>query len=731
MRLQSGSNTGHPLGLDSPEVRKLTPQRRECLLTLAAGAGPLALGLAVYRQGFNLLDDGLWVLGARILAEGGLLYRDLFSIYGPARYLLLLPISWLVGPSALSLAILKALTTGAAAAIGFALSRRLGAGRWGWLVPIGVAALGPFDPRFVAIVALAFLLAYRADRLVHSDAAAGPGTRSALLRGCGLGAVWGAVALFGVDGLAYATVVVAGTLLGPSVIAAVTRRVATAPLPPPAETAGIVVGGITILGGAWLVLLVTGAADAAWWDTVVYPLTGFRAAMGISWWETFRTAPEFGQPFAFASLDTAEILPAAWPGHAAGVTHGIRTLILGLVLIPLLGIRRCLRGAGPAWMAATAVALCGWLTMSSRGDVTHLKQAWLGSLVLLPALLGTWHPSLRHARAAGAAVALVGCALGWGVFLAEGVWLASHSGRPGLVRWAPPGAGVLVSADRQEVIAHLASLVDSLSASPRAPVLIWPAQPGLHVIMGRPPATPQVTLLAGEVRNPAAVIAGLNACPPAVAVIGKARGLVAGRFSIRDLSPSLWDWLRDRYTVVMPLRRGFDEYYILAQAPGGRSAIQLRPLAERLPDVEQRILDDSLPLQGPGHRLGQTVRIGPAGLTGLQIRCAIERGPVELRLRLRIQGRGAGGFSRPLGESTQTVVVSENLEKVSWSFGPVAGTAGQEILWTLEILADPQQAVALGCHAYDPADLRGDTYPEGTAMVDDRPVAADLYFITY
>jgi hypothetical protein len=675
------------------------------------------------------------VLGARILAEGGQLYRDLFSIYGPARYLLLLPISWLVGPSALSLAILKALTTGAAAALGFALSRRLGAGRWGWLVPIGVAALGPFDPRFVAVVALAFLMAYRADRLAGAGAAAGPGprpgARAALFFGGGVGAAWGAVALFGVDGLVYATVVVAGTLLGPPAIAAVTRRVAAAPLPRLVEAAGIAVGGITVLGGAWLVLLVTGAADAAWWDTVVYPLTGFRAAMGISWWETFRAAPEFGQPFACASLDTAEILPAAWPGHAAGVTLGIRTLIFGLGLIPLLGIRRCLRGAGPAWMAATAVALCGWLTMSSRGDVTHLKLAWLGSLVLLPALLGTWHPHLHPARAAGAAVALVGCALGWGVFLAEGAWLASHSERPGLVRWSPPGAGVLVSAERQAVVARLTTLVDSLSASPRAPVLIWPAQPGLHVIMDRPSATPQATLLAGEVRNPAAVIAELNARPPAVAVIGKARGLVAGRFSVRDLSPSLWGWLRDRYTVVMPLRQGFDEYYILAHAPGGRAAIQLRPLAARLPDVEQRILDDTLPLQGPGHRLGQTVRIGPAGLTGLQIRCAIERGPVELLLRLRIQGRGAGGFTRPLGESTRTIVVTDNLEKVSWALEPVPGTAGQEILWNLELLAEPQQAVALGCHVHDPADPRGDTYPEGTALVDDRPVAADLYFITY
>jgi hypothetical protein len=272
--------------------------------------------------------------------------------------------------------------------------------------------------------------------------------------------------------------------------------------------------------------------------------------------------------------------------------------------------------------------------------------------------------------------------------------------------------------------------VDSL-APPRAPVLIWPAQPGLHVILDRLPATSQATLLAGEVRDPAAVIAELAARPPAAAVIGKPRGLVAGKLTVKSLCPPLWAWLRDHYTVAEAIRADPDEYWILARAPGGRAEVLSRPLEERLPDEEVRLLDAALPLEGPGHTVGQTMRVGPDDLAGLQVRCVIERGPARLPLRLRIWGRVGENFLQPLGEVTRSVEVGESLEKVGWSFTPLAGTAGQEILWALELLEVPPQAVGLGCHQFDPSDPRGDAYPEGTAVVDGRPLDADLYFVSY
>ena len=80
--------------------------------TVLAAVVPFGLGLVVHRQGFNLLDDGLWLLGAKTIAQGDLLYRDLFSIYGPVRYLLLLPFFSLAGQSALALVLFKAVTDG-------------------------------------------------------------------------------------------------------------------------------------------------------------------------------------------------------------------------------------------------------------------------------------------------------------------------------------------------------------------------------------------------------------------------------------------------------------------------------------------------------------------------------------------------------------------------------------------------------------------------------------------
>ena len=109
------------------------PTWRTAVESAGAALLPLLLGLVVDRQGFNLLDDGLWALGGKVLSEGGALYRDLFSIYGPARYVLLLPFMLVAGKSALALALGKAVIDGVAGLLGFRLARRLGARGWAWL----------------------------------------------------------------------------------------------------------------------------------------------------------------------------------------------------------------------------------------------------------------------------------------------------------------------------------------------------------------------------------------------------------------------------------------------------------------------------------------------------------------------------------------------------------------------------------------------------------------------
>ena len=53
----------------APRQRVATRARTAVWLALAALL-PLAAGSIVYRQGIDLLDDGLWLLGARVLADG-------------------------------------------------------------------------------------------------------------------------------------------------------------------------------------------------------------------------------------------------------------------------------------------------------------------------------------------------------------------------------------------------------------------------------------------------------------------------------------------------------------------------------------------------------------------------------------------------------------------------------------------------------------------------------------
>ena len=64
---------------------------RATALVVLAGLLPFGVGCAVHRQGIDLLEDGLWLLGGRVLADGGWLHRDLYVADGPARYAMLLP----------------------------------------------------------------------------------------------------------------------------------------------------------------------------------------------------------------------------------------------------------------------------------------------------------------------------------------------------------------------------------------------------------------------------------------------------------------------------------------------------------------------------------------------------------------------------------------------------------------------------------------------------------------
>ena len=104
--------------------------RRDLLLAAITAFGVFVLILPVARQGLRLLDDGVWLVGAEALLRGDLLYRDVFTIYGPAKFVVLALFFAIAGTSAATMALLEALTLGVAAGVGvFQCPRDLNADR--------------------------------------------------------------------------------------------------------------------------------------------------------------------------------------------------------------------------------------------------------------------------------------------------------------------------------------------------------------------------------------------------------------------------------------------------------------------------------------------------------------------------------------------------------------------------------------------------------------------------
>lgn len=700
--------------------------RRELILTVLAGLPPFILGLFVYQQGFNMLDDGLWVLGGRVIHEGGTLYRDLFSIYGPARYLLLLPFFPLFGVSALSLAMLKCCCDGLAAAWAFRASRRLGAGHWAWLIPVGIMALGPFQPRYVALLGLTLLMTNTFKKSSRTNW---------LL----LGFIWGCVALFGMDAAVYGTVIVVSTLMAGWFEKSWTR----------ADALRLFGGLGVVFVASILLLIIQKSVGEAWWDLVVYPLTRFQDAMGIRWWDTFLHGPELGVPFAH--YFTGETLPAIWSGHGAGVTLSIRVLFVSLGFVPPLALFIAWRrGQLLQWAPWVVLALTGWMTMAGRGGGLHLKVAWLGTLILAVGLMGTASRVLgsvntrRIQRPLVLVFALLILGAGWSTFLHEKLWLASNFSRPGLVKWERPGARVMMGETRVSVtekVFNTLTLGDGKPvASAEDPLLIWPVQPGLHVIMDRPLATAYATLLLDEVRDPSLVISQLETSTPPVAILGKTRGVVRGVRSMGELVPELWGWLREHYWILRETRLDNNEYKVCIFEPGGREKLLKMPLEYRLPDVETRVLNNILPLSSPGVSVGQSFRVGASGLAGIVVRFMFRGdGPLEIPVRLRLYGKSSPesspdsfeSFTRPLGQVTTTVQVARDMEKVEFIFQSLPETAGQDVLMTLEITDIPRLPVGIGAHLFKDNNEDDDLYPEGKAFVDGQPIAGDLYLLTY
>jgi hypothetical protein len=666
---------------------------RETATLVAVAILAAAFALPIYRQGLNFLDDGVWLLGAQALAEGKTLYRDFFTIYGPARFVALAATFAITGTSALSLAILESLSLGVATSVGFWATRRLGAGRWSWLVPLGMLALGPLKLKLVAVAVLAILFGWRLRRPLD--------IRSALLFGVG----WGVLSWFGFDAFVQAVVICAGTL-------ALTRTRLPRALALSFVGAFVLAGSVVFVWAA-----ATGSLNTFVWDTIIYPLLHFRHEMGVSVVATLTDATELGMPFA--GLTTGESLDPFLPAHSLWRVASVWTLAGMIFFLPAYILwKERLRPQDSLLAAMVAFALASWIPLVGRGDMSHLLAAAAATIWLAPTCIRWLRRSVPRI-AVGLSVAL----LALGPILAENLWLATHSQRDGLLSWDRDRALVKLPSSR---IQELESTIDLLPGAPHDPALFWPAQPGLHFVFDIPTAVPQVTLLGGEVRNPEALVAELRRTRPPRVVLS-ARWKLQGR-DTRELCPEVWDYFRSNYRIHRTVADTADPFFILVPIVGGDDALRQLPVSERLFDRRQNVANSLSPSLGPGVRVGQSLQVGALNLSGIRVRWLAERGGFAIPVQLVLWDFENGRLGQPF-QGYRAEVVFEEREKVSeFQFDPPVATADRQIAITFEFPEESSRSIRLFWHQ-DPANA--DFYDEGTALVDGEAVDADLYFTTY
>jgi hypothetical protein len=452
--------------------------------------------------------------------------------------------------------------------------------------------------------------------------------------------------------------------------------------------------------------------------------------MGVSWLEVVLHNPNLARPFA--EVMTGEDLAPGWPGHAGQRAWSLRSLYVLFWLVPLVTFwlwwrRRDRADVRPAlWGPILAVAVAFWATVIGRGDVFHLRVAGYGSLILWPLLLRLLSDRRPSSAVTGSLLAVLLLA----PLAGEKLWLLIQADRPHLSMWQRPTARVQVARDQREAIEGLFA---SLAWDRTSPMLIWPLQPGLHFLMDVPLATAQATLLGGEVRDPGQVVAELDRSQPPICLQGRFWGVWSGVRSIKQIFPDLWAYLRRNYRIEGWVRKPGNEYWILSRVPGGEAAVLALPAQARLADNEQRVSNSAGPVMQPGRQVGQSFRVGPLDLSGIAIRWAV-RGPfpVEFPLKVRVWGESDRGFDVPLmlWETAVTIPDAAQLTSVV-NLPRVESSANRMVAVTFEIPEPTSMEVRLTWNVPLTDVEYVEFYPEGTALVNGRPIPGDLYFVTY
>ncbi len=484
----------------------------------------------------------------------------------------------------------------------------------------------------------------------------------------------------------------------------------------------VVFGGLAAVGAASLLIAAArGALGALIWDTVLSPLSTARSHPAAA------NVLRFGWPAdggtVFSQVFTGEVKTPTWPGQTWQRVLAYRVGFLAILALPpavLLWRRELARKAAP--LLANAVA--GWLTLAWRNDVVHVTAAFYGTALLgAIALGGARTRRLPAVAAVGVlAVAILGAPLG------ERLWLATHLDRPTLTEWQRPTAQIRMAPTR---VGILDDVLQRLDADGPGPVVAWPAQPGIVFLAGRRPTVPQVTLLAGTVRDEATVVAGLRAADDPPVILGRSFGMTLGGRAVQDLAPTIWTALRTDYVITDRCGGVNDGFEIVRSGRDAGLDPLAAPYVDRLSGTSQLVKNSRSPVLTAGTTVGQTFRVGGLDLSAITVGLASD-GPlpasVELVVTIRaLDDHGAAGtpqrFRTPITQS-------HPVEACNLAFGPIPGSAGRRVEVTIAC-PDPAGHRLRLVWRDSALGAGGEVFPDGTALVDGQPVPADLYFVSY
>lgn len=642
-----------------------------------------AVGLSFYRQGIDLGSDGLWLLGTRDLVGGGGIYGALETGDGPLRYWGLAPF-YLARPDAGALSLLRAVGLALAGSLSVTWLRYEGLGRRRWLAPVGLFALTPADPGLGLLLAAGLVLTLPPRRIL--DTLLGLLFVAAML----VDLRWGGAVL----------ILLAADLAGGR------------------SARGWPELGLGLLGGAALFLLLvpaSGELSAVLRNGFVHPwyrLTEHFAASGATrWWRTLHDGLWVHVPYS--GLDTGENLEPVLPAHATLRAGAFRLMTLVGLAGPALLVLRHLRRPGRRRLALAVLLSSTWILLS-KGDAPALTAAFA-----LPWLLLLREHEGLGRRTGGAVLAVA--VLAWLPLGLEAGWLSTRLDRPQLQTW--PRAGVDVAEERE---LRLEEFFSRLGPATNRPMVIWPAQAGLHEIFDIPTAVRYVQL--GGLDLPAGTRAeALVEADPQVVLLAQSWSLTAQ--ALRGENPALWNTLRERYRVAGWLRGRTDRLRLLVRMEPDQS-LQTLPLAQRLPLVELTVTNESSPALRKDLTIGQSFRTGDHDLEGFVVRWSTTGTNLEFPVRVRVWQKLGREFDALLSARTVRIEVPGDGAR-SFVRMPVEETSHKELAITLEVTAAPPQEVRLQWHRHDVGRQDVDLFEEGTAVLNLEPVDADLYFVLY